>query len=65
MEISDLAPVLQYAGDHGPYLFVIGLLLRSVIRLNEQLQANNQQLLEMAVTAQKALTGSAERQRDG
>ena len=41
-------PILQYAGEHGPYLVIIGFLLRSLALKDRIIETLTQQALAMA-----------------
>lgn len=44
----ELGPILQYAGEHGPYLVIIALVLRSSAKKDAIIETLTRQALEMA-----------------
>lgn len=48
----DLGPILQYAGENGPWLVVIVLLFRSIAKKDETIAALSGQMSEIAKAQQ-------------
>lgn len=45
--MMDIGAVLQYAGEHGPYLVIIGLLLRSSAKKDAIIEGLTQKMLDI------------------
>lgn len=56
----ELGAVLQYAGEHGPYLVVLALILRSSAKKDAIIESLTHQALQMAQATQTVSRIAAE-----
>jgi hypothetical protein len=55
----ELGEILQYAGEHGPYLVIIALVLRSSAKKDAMIENLTRQALEMAHQTRNAAAAAS------
>lgn len=61
----EAAGILRYAGDHGPYLFIIAIQFRVILRLLDLFFAQQRAAMEANKTSERALNIAEQGQSKG